>query len=236
MTKQEKRGQADGWCGVASGGLGDDLLRWKFRELTLDGLAQVVVGDDPETTGRGDRLQARDRLLDHGLLAIERQQLRSLLEQLEEARRAQRAVQKDASAGLRKRDPVSFARNAAAKGKVQQLERQVDAYHADGTPKKLAMAVRSKSAHYRMAHIQRRHWNAVAKANGLGEDFEPVIQQSVTQTPRVVEAVSARLPAGFPAGGVQFAFAGSIKAARCFAYSLESNPCTGTFANRGSAS
>jgi serine/threonine-protein kinase HipA len=63
---------------------------------------------------------------------------------------------------------------------------------------KLAMALRAKNAHYRMAHIQRRHWNGVAKANGMGEDFEPVIQQVITQTPRVLEAVSARLPAGFP--------------------------------------
>ncbi|MGH8226732.1 MAG: type II toxin-antitoxin system HipA family toxin [Steroidobacteraceae bacterium] len=63
---------------------------------------------------------------------------------------------------------------------------------------KLAMAVRSKNAHYRMAHIQRRHWNAVAKANGMGEDFEPVIQQFITKVSRAVEAVSARLPAGFP--------------------------------------
>ena len=63
---------------------------------------------------------------------------------------------------------------------------------------KLAMAVRSRNAHCRMAHIQRRHWNAAAKANGLGEDFEPVIQQFITQTPRVVDALSARLPAGFP--------------------------------------
>jgi hypothetical protein len=44
---------------------------------------------------------------------------------------------------------------------------------------KLAMAVRSKNAHYRMAHIHRRHWNTVAKANGLGENFEPVIQKVV---------------------------------------------------------
>ncbi len=65
---------------------------------------------------------------------------------------------------------------------------------------KLAMAVRSKNAHYRMARIQRRHWNTVAKTNGLGEDFEPVIQQFINQAPRVVEAVSARLPPGFPAG------------------------------------
>lgn len=63
---------------------------------------------------------------------------------------------------------------------------------------KLAMAVRSKNTHYRMAHIQRRHWNAVAKTNGLGEDFEPVIQQLIAKTPRVVEAVAARLPARFP--------------------------------------
>ncbi len=63
---------------------------------------------------------------------------------------------------------------------------------------KLAMAVRSKDAHYRMAPIQRRHWNAVAKDNGLGEDFESVIQQFIAQTPRVVAAVSARLPEGFP--------------------------------------
>jgi serine/threonine-protein kinase HipA len=63
---------------------------------------------------------------------------------------------------------------------------------------KLAMAVRSKNAHYRMARIHRRHWNTMAKANGLGENFEPVIQQFISEAPRVVEAVSARLPAGFP--------------------------------------
>ena len=63
---------------------------------------------------------------------------------------------------------------------------------------KLAMAVRTKDAHYRMAHIQRRHWNGVAKANGMGEDFEPVIEQFITRTPVVLEAVAARLPAGFP--------------------------------------
>jgi serine/threonine-protein kinase HipA len=63
---------------------------------------------------------------------------------------------------------------------------------------KLAMAVRAKNAHYRMAHVQRRHWNGVAKGNGMGEDFEPVIEQFISQTPGVLEAVSARLPAGFP--------------------------------------
>ena len=32
----------------------------------------------------------------------------------------------------------------------------------------------------------------------MGEDFESVIQQFITQAPHVIEAVSARLPAGFP--------------------------------------
>lgn len=63
---------------------------------------------------------------------------------------------------------------------------------------KLAMAVRSKNSHYRIAEIQRRHWNTVAKANGLGEDFEPTIQHFVNTVPRAVETVSARLPENFP--------------------------------------
>lgn len=63
---------------------------------------------------------------------------------------------------------------------------------------KLAMAVRSKNAHYKMAAIQRRHWNEVAKVNGVGESFESVIQQFMTRAPIAIEAVAKRLPAGFP--------------------------------------
>src|SRR5208282_3779186 len=53
-----------------------DLLRRKFWKLTQDGGAQVVVGDDPETAPPGHGCEARDGLLEHGLLAIEREQLR----------------------------------------------------------------------------------------------------------------------------------------------------------------
>ena len=63
---------------------------------------------------------------------------------------------------------------------------------------KLAMALRTKNAHYRMADIQRRHWNEVAKANALGSDFEAVIQRLVAITPEVIESVSKELPAEFP--------------------------------------
>ncbi len=63
---------------------------------------------------------------------------------------------------------------------------------------KLAMALRTKNVRYRMAEIQRRHWNEVAKANALGSDFEAVIQRLAAITPEVIESVSKELPAGFP--------------------------------------
>lgn len=63
---------------------------------------------------------------------------------------------------------------------------------------KMAMALRSQNAHYRMAEIRRRHWNAAAKANALGTDFERVIQHVIDVTPSVLDFVAARIPAGFP--------------------------------------
>lgn len=73
---------------------------------------------------------------------------------------------------------------------------------------KLAMAVRSTNAHYRMATIQRRHWNTVAKDNGLGESFESVIQQFIARAPKAIEAVANRIPSGFPAVVSNTIFAG----------------------------
>lgn len=64
---------------------------------------------------------------------------------------------------------------------------------------KLAMAVRTANAHYRMCEIRRRHWNAVAKANALGIDFEDTIRDFIERTPKVIDAVAAQLPNGFPA-------------------------------------
>lgn len=63
---------------------------------------------------------------------------------------------------------------------------------------KMAMALHTKNAHYRIAEIQRQHWNAVAKANALGSDFEAVIQKIVSVTPAVIETVGAGLPSEFP--------------------------------------
>ncbi len=79
---------------------------------------------------------------------------------------------------------------------------------------KLAMAVRSKNVHYRMHDVQRRHWSTVARANALGPDFEPVIEDFVRRAPEVVEAVSRILPARFPAGVSEPIFQGLLSQTR----------------------
>jgi serine/threonine-protein kinase HipA len=66
----------------------------------------------------------------------------------------------------------------------------------------MAMAVRSKNAHWKMQDIQRRHWEALGARHGVvtgdGRQAGFVIDALVEQTPRVVKVVSAALPAGFP--------------------------------------
>jgi serine/threonine-protein kinase HipA len=79
---------------------------------------------------------------------------------------------------------------------------------------KMAMAVRSKNAHYRMIDIQRRHWNAVAKQNAVGPDFEEVIQQFIDIASRAISAVSAELPKEFPAQVCDPIFEGILRQVR----------------------
>ncbi|HEY8608026.1 MAG TPA: type II toxin-antitoxin system HipA family toxin [Noviherbaspirillum sp.] len=73
---------------------------------------------------------------------------------------------------------------------------------------KLAMAVRSRNAHYRMKDVQRRHWNAVARRNALGPDFETVIEDVLARTPAVLDRVAASLPADFPQAVAEPVFRG----------------------------
>jgi serine/threonine-protein kinase HipA len=67
-------------------------------------------------------------------------------------------------------------------------------------PKKLtlAMALRDKTKHYRVEEIRRRHFNAMARACGVGRDMEGIIDEVVATTPRAVDAVGASLPSRFP--------------------------------------
>lgn len=67
---------------------------------------------------------------------------------------------------------------------------------------KMAMAVRSKNAHWRMLDILRRHWLAVGQRHGIvtadGRGADCVVDDLITRTPEVVQAVRGRLPDDFP--------------------------------------
>src|ERR1700677_167563 len=75
LTKQNECRQANGRSGVASEGLSNDLLGGKFWELTKKRGTKVVIRKNQETPWRGHGPRARDGLLDHAVLAVEREQL-----------------------------------------------------------------------------------------------------------------------------------------------------------------
>jgi len=67
---------------------------------------------------------------------------------------------------------------------------------------KMAMAVRSKNAHWKMRDIVRRHWVELGARHGIltkdGQEMQLLIDDIVMRTPQVIAAVSARLPTEFP--------------------------------------
>ena len=82
---------------------------------------------------------------------------------------------------------------------------------------RMAMAVRSKNAHWHMNKIARRHWQTVGERYGImspkGLAVEAVIDKVVEMTPAVVEQVRAKLPNNFPAEVAEAIFNGLLKAA-----------------------
>lgn len=79
---------------------------------------------------------------------------------------------------------------------------------------KLAMALRSKNTHYRMADIQRRHWNEVARRNSVGADCNAIIDEVIDQTPNVIDTVQSILPSDFPASVSEPVFQGLLRQAK----------------------
>jgi serine/threonine-protein kinase HipA len=78
---------------------------------------------------------------------------------------------------------------------------------------KLAMAVRSRNAHWKLKDILPRHWDAVTRNAGLG-DASGLIAEVIRQVPEVIAAVSGQLPPGFPARVSDRIFAGMQEQAR----------------------
>ncbi|MBU4609729.1 type II toxin-antitoxin system HipA family toxin [Achromobacter sp. GG226] len=81
----------------------------------------------------------------------------------------------------------------------------------------MAMALRSKNAHYRMAAIQRRHWLTMGAEQGVvspdGRGAEALIDDLVRRTPEVIQTVSALLPTEFPRAVAESIFEGLATAA-----------------------
>jgi len=90
LAFDQKCCEANGWRGIACGGFGEDLFVAQSWELRGDHRLQVVIGDDPKVFLACERSQARDRLLDHGAVAVERQHLlgKALAAERPEARAA----------------------------------------------------------------------------------------------------------------------------------------------------
>jgi serine/threonine-protein kinase HipA len=79
---------------------------------------------------------------------------------------------------------------------------------------RLAMALLGKNKHYRFADVQRRHFNATAARCFLRTDAEDVIERVLARTTAAIEAVAARLPAGFPQRVAETIFKGIERSAK----------------------
>ena len=62
---------------------------------------------------------------------------------------------------------------------------------------KLAMALRSKNAHYHLHEITTRHWQALAQQSGVPGAFDQMVGL-VLQVPDALQRIAAELPDGFP--------------------------------------
>jgi serine/threonine-protein kinase HipA len=83
---------------------------------------------------------------------------------------------------------------------------------------KMAMAVRSKNAHWKMRDILRRHWVALGARHGVldegGRGVEHLIDDIAARTPEVIAKVRSQLPKGFPAPLANAVFDGMQAAAK----------------------
>jgi serine/threonine-protein kinase HipA len=82
---------------------------------------------------------------------------------------------------------------------------------------RMAMAVRSKSPHWKMRDILRRHWVALGWRHGVlddtGRGAKNLIDEIGARTPDVIDKVRAQLPGSFPAQVADTVFAGMQDAA-----------------------
>lgn len=83
---------------------------------------------------------------------------------------------------------------------------------------RMAMAVRSKNAHWQVNKILLRHWQAVGARYGIvsprGFGVDDLIEKAVQHTPAAVQLVQTQLPQGFPMEVAEPIFNGLLDAAQ----------------------
>ena len=75
---------------------------------------------------------------------------------------------------------------------------------------RLAMAVRSKHAHWKLAQIRPTHWDVVARRAGLG-DSHSIRSELADTIPTAIARVSSALPKDFPTQVADTIFAGMTR-------------------------
>ncbi|MCI3208162.1 MULTISPECIES: type II toxin-antitoxin system HipA family toxin [Pandoraea] len=92
----------------------------------------------------------------------------------------------------------------------------------------MAMAIRGKSAHWKMTTIHLRHWLSLATRYGIttenGRSGAKLIEEIVGRTAQVIETIEARLPPGFPARVAERILNGLAAAAEALGQELMTNP------------
>lgn len=85
--------------------------------------------------------------------------------------------------------------------------------HLDWRKAKLAMAVRSKNAHWKMSELKPKSWDATVRAAGLG-DSSALFAEIAAAAPRAVEEVNREIESGFPEEVRDKIFEGFLSMAR----------------------
>lgn len=85
---------------------------------------------------------------------------------------------------------------------------------------KLAMAIRTNNAHYKIDEIHARHWLELCRKTGLEEAFDLMVGIN-TDMEHVIEALREDLPEGFPMGLFDSLVNGIIKQVNRFKSGLE---------------
>ena len=80
---------------------------------------------------------------------------------------------------------------------------------------RLAMCVRSKNAHWRLAEIKPRHWDAVARGAGLGGATE-ILEEVAAQMPAAAAEAHRQAPGEFPRDVLEKILDGASRVARQF--------------------